>query len=129
MGHRRWYWVVASLLYLCRVDVVIRYTLTSYFKRCHNYMDGFLVKKLWIRNMGMVAFTAFACSLVVSLKHMAIILPDWITLGQQDDLLQISHEASPEMSAQVLHHVGEYRRREDECRRGYLRRITTSPGW
>lgn len=32
-------------------------------------------------------------------------------MGRQDDLLQISHEASPELSAQVLHYVGEYRRR------------------
>ena len=61
--------------------------------------------------MGVVAFTAFACSLAASLKLMATIFPEWITLGQQDELLQISHDASPEMSAQVLHYVGEYQRR------------------
>ena len=60
--------------------------------------------------MGVVALTAFACSLAASLKRMATIFPEWISLGRQDDLLQISHEASPEMSAQVLHYVGEYRR-------------------
>ena len=60
--------------------------------------------------MGVVALTAFACSLAASLKHMAIIFPEWISLGQ-GDLLQISNEASPEMSAQALNYVGEYRRR------------------
>ena len=49
-----------------------------------------------IRNMGVAALTAFACSLAASLKH---IFSEWITLGQRGDLLQISHEASPEMSA------------------------------
>ena len=55
----------------------------------------------------MVALTAFACSLVASLKHMATIFPEWITFGQQGALLHTSHEASPEMSAQVLHCVRE----------------------
>ena len=63
-----------------------------------------------MRNMGVVALIAFACSLAASLKHMAIIFPEWISLGQ-GDLLQISNEASPEMSAQALNYVGEYRRR------------------
>ena len=60
-----------------------------------------------IRNMGVVALTAFACSLAASLKHMASIFPEWITLGQQGDQMQISHDASPEieMSAQVLHYI------------------------
>ena len=64
-----------------------------------------------IRNMGMVALTAFACSLATSLKHLVTIFPEWITLGQQGAPLQISQETSPEMSAQALHFVGEYRRR------------------
>ena len=64
-----------------------------------------------IRNMGMVALTAFACSSAASLKRMAAIFPEWITLGQQNALLQVSHDASPEMSAQVLHYVGEYQGR------------------
>ena len=66
-----------------------------------------------IRNMGMgvVALTAFACSLAASLKRMATIFLEWISLGRRDDLLQIWHEASSEMSAQVLHYVKEYRRR------------------
>ena len=64
-----------------------------------------------IRNMGAVALTAFACSLAAQLKHMATFFFEWTTLGQQGALLQISHEASLEMSAQVLHYVGEYRRR------------------
>ena len=68
-----------------------------------------------IRNMGVIALTAFACSLASSLKRMATI-PEWTSLGRKDDLLQISHEASPEMSAQVLHYVGEYRRREPQGR-------------
>ena len=64
-----------------------------------------------IRNMGVVALTAYACSLVASLKRMAAIFPDWITLDPQGDLLQASYEASPEMSAQVTHCIREYRRR------------------
>ena len=64
-----------------------------------------------IRNMGIVVLTAYACSLVASLKRMANIFPEWITLGRQDDLSQASYEASPEMSAQVFHSVREYRRR------------------
>ena len=42
---------------------------------------------------------------------MAAIFPEWITLGQQNALLRISHDASPEVTTQVLHYVGEYRRR------------------
>ena len=64
-----------------------------------------------IRNMGVVAFTAFACSLAASLKHMATIFPEWVELGQKGELLQVSCDASPEMSAQVLRYVGEYQRR------------------
>ena len=64
-----------------------------------------------IRNMGIVALTAYACSLVASLKRIAAIFPNWITLGPQGDLLQASYEASPEMSAQVIQCVKEYRRR------------------
>ena len=48
-----------------------------------------------IRNMGVVAFTAFACSLAASLKHMATIFPEWVKLGQKGELLQISRDASP----------------------------------
>merc|ERR1711871_1368616 len=44
-----------------------------------------------IRNMAVVALTAFVCSLTASLKHMANIFP--------------------EMSAQILHYVELYRRR------------------
>ena len=64
-----------------------------------------------IRNMGIVALTAYACSLVASLKRIAAIFPNWSTLGPQGDLLQASYEASPEMSAQVIQCVKEYRRR------------------
>ena len=46
-----------------------------------------------------------------SLKRIAAIFPNWITLGPQGDLLQASYEASPEMSAQVIQCVKEYRRR------------------
>ena len=42
---------------------------------------------------------------------MANIFPEWISLGRQGDLLQASHEAFSEMSAQVIHYLGEYRRR------------------
>jgi hypothetical protein len=63
-----------------------------------------------IRNMAVVALTAFACSLTASLKHMANVFPEWITLGQRSDQMQISHHASPEMSDQVLHYVELYRR-------------------
>ena len=77
-----------------------------------------------ITNMGIVALTAYACSLVASLKRIAAIFPNWITLGPQGDLLQASYEASPEMSAQVMHCVREYI--EDECPRAYLRRMMTS---
>ena len=56
---------------------------------------SYLNHGLAIRNMGVVALTAFACSLVASLKHMATVFPEWITLGQQGELLQISHDASP----------------------------------
>ena len=42
---------------------------------------------------------------------MAIIFPECITLGQQGDILQISHDASPEVSAQALQRVEQYRRR------------------
>ena len=66
---------------------------------------------LAIRNMGVVALNAFACSLAASLKHMATIFPEWITLGQQGSLLQISHDASPELSAQVLQYAQQYQRR------------------
>ena len=39
-----------------------------------------------IRNMGTVALTAFACSWAASLKHMAVIFPERITLGPQGTL-------------------------------------------
>ena len=45
---------------------------------------------------------------------MASIFPEWITHitpGQQGGQMQISHDASPEMSAQVLHCIELYRRR------------------
>lgn len=64
-----------------------------------------------IRIMGVVALTAFGCSLAASLRHMATILPEWITLGQEGALTQISQDMSTEMSIQVLHFVVEYRRR------------------
>ena len=64
-----------------------------------------------IRNMGVVALTAFACSLTASLKHMANIFPEWITLEQRGNQMQFSCDASPEVSAQVLHYVELYRRR------------------
>ena len=60
--------------------------------------------------MGVVALTAFACSLAVSLRHMAVIFPERITLGPQGDLLQFSQQTSSEISAQALSSVGEYRR-------------------
>ena len=49
--------------------------------------------------------------MAASLKRMANIFPEWISLGRQGDLLQVSHEAFSEMSAQVIHYVGEYRKR------------------
>ena len=49
--------------------------------------------------------------MAASLKRMANIFPEWISLGRQGNLLQVSHEAFSEMSAQVIHYVGEYRRR------------------
>ena len=57
--------------------------------------------------------TAFACSfsLAASLKRMAIIFPECITLGQQGDASQTSHDASPEVSAQALQRIEQYRRR------------------
>ena len=63
-----------------------------------------------IRNMAMVALTAFACSLASSLKHMAVIFPERITLGSRGAPLHISQSSSSEISAQVLSSVGEYRR-------------------
>ena len=68
-----------------------------------------------IRNMGVVALTAFACSLTASLKHMANVFPEWITLGQRGNQMQFSCDASPEVSAQVLHYVELYRRRVPLC--------------
>ena len=61
-----------------------------------------------IRNMGVVAF--FACSMAAALKRMANVFPEWISLGRQGDLLQASHEAFSEMSAQATHCIEEYRR-------------------
>ena len=63
-----------------------------------------------IRNMGTVALTAFACSWASSLKHMAVIFPERITLGSRGAPLHISQSSSSEISAQVLSSVGEYRR-------------------
>ncbi len=42
---------------------------------------------------------------------MATIFPEWVELGQKGELIQVSCDASPEMSAQVLRYVGEYQRR------------------
>ena len=50
----------------------------------------------------------FLGSFVKAASH---IFPKWITVGQHHDLLQISHETSPDICAQVIHYVGEYRRR------------------
>lgn len=47
-----------------------------------------------IRKMGVVALTAFACSLAALLEHMATTFPEWITLGQEGALLQTSQETS-----------------------------------
>ena len=60
-----------------------------------------------IRNMAMVALTAFACSLASSLKRMAVIFPERITLGSRGAPLHISQSSSSEISAQVLSSVGE----------------------
>ena len=46
-----------------------------------------------IRNMAMVALTAFACSLASSLKHMTVIFPERITLGSRGAPLHISQSS------------------------------------
>ena len=63
-----------------------------------------------IRNMGVVALTAFACSFAASLRHMAVIFPELITLGPQGGFLQLTQSIPSEISAQVVSSVGEYRR-------------------
>ena len=60
---------------------------------------------IYIRNMGTVALTAYACSLGVSLKHMAVIFAEWITLGPQGTSLQFLQQTPSEISAQVLSSV------------------------
>ena len=51
-----------------------------------------------IRNMGVVALTAFACSVAASLRHMAVIFPELITLGPQGGFLQLTQTTPSETS-------------------------------
>ena len=64
-----------------------------------------------IRNMEVVALSAFACSLATSFKHMALIFPEWILSGERGALLQPSGEVSSQISDQIVGFVGEHRRR------------------
>ena len=50
-----------------------------------------------IRNMGVVALTAFACSFAASLRHMAVIFPELITLGPQGGFLQLTQSIPSEI--------------------------------
>lgn len=54
-----------------------------------------------LKNVGAVAFTAFVCSIASSLKHLATIFPDWITLAQDGALTHITQDNSLEKSAHV----------------------------
>lgn len=67
-----------------------------------------------LRDVSAVALTAFVCLIAASLNHMATIFPDWITVGQDGALIQISWDKSLEMSTQVLPLVGYYQRRVPE---------------
>ena len=51
-----------------------------------------------IRNMGVVALTAFACSFAASLRRMAVIFPELITLGPQGGFLQLTQTTPSETS-------------------------------
>ena len=58
-----------------------------------------------IRNMGVVALTAFACSFAASLRHMAVIFPELITLGPQGGFLQLTQSIPSEISVQLGLHL------------------------
>ena len=42
-----------------------------------------------LRSVKLVSLTAFVCSLIASLKHLAKAFPDWIKLDRDDNLLQV----------------------------------------
>ena len=54
-----------------------------------------------LRSVKLVFLTAFACSLVASLKHLAKAFPDWINLDRDGNLLRVAFDRSPDMSRQV----------------------------
>ena len=62
-----------------------------------------------LRNISLISLTAFPCSLAVSLKDLAKSFPNWIVLGREGSLLRISENESPNLAAQVLNSIDQYR--------------------
>ena len=82
-----------------------------------------------LRNVGRAALTAYVCSIASSLKYLATIFPDWITLAQDGALTQIAQGGSLEMSAQVMRSPKMYEMSNNEfvsaiCRRSSVEDAT-----
>ena len=67
--------------------------------------------RMALRDVGAVSLAAFDCSIAASLKNMATIFTDWVTVGQDGALIQTSQDKSLNMSSQVIRFVRDYRRR------------------
>ena len=63
--------------------------------------------RMALRSLKLVFLRAFACSLAVSLKHLAIDFPDWIKLDRDSNLLNIASDRSPGTSYQVEQRIKE----------------------
>ena len=62
-----------------------------------------------LRNVSLIFLTAFPRSLAASLKDLAKSFPNWITLGRDGAFLRIPEDKSPELAAQVLNSIAQYR--------------------
>ena len=67
-----------------------------------------------LRNISLISLTAFPCSLAASLKDLAKYFPNWIALGGDGALLRISEDESPDLAAQALSSIAQYRTRAPE---------------
>ena len=62
-----------------------------------------------LRNISLISLTAFPCSLAASLKDLAKYFPNWIALGGDGAFLRIVEDESPDLAAQVLNSIAQYR--------------------
>ena len=62
-----------------------------------------------LNNVAFISLTAFACSLVASMRELAKVFPDWIEIDDHGALVSVSQRKAPDVAAQVVNFANQYR--------------------